>query len=100
MLGGNRLRAASLLVLLSVTAKGFGRRVLCLSSSLCHPCPPLSVTAKRARCYGRTAAELVVATVVDREEWVQAGGVSGTQLCDMICIMGRAAWGMRGQCGS
>jgi hypothetical protein len=32
------------------------------------------VTAKRARCYGRTAAELVVTTVVDREEWVQVGG--------------------------
>jgi hypothetical protein len=35
MRGGSRLRAASVLVLLSVTAKGFGRRVLCLSSSLC-----------------------------------------------------------------
>ena len=59
--------------------------------------PPLSVTARRARCYGRTAAELVVATVVDREEWVQAqaGGVRGTQLCDMICVSWcviRRAW--------
>ena len=66
--------------------------------------PPLSVTARRARCYGRTAAELVVVTVGSTEKsgyrhrHRQVGSAEHNSVCDWICIMGvcHDAWPQRG----